>query len=154
MKLLMLLLIIFSTNIFAEEIEIFSKTHNNYANEYFKPVYKVNTQDGTAWLNMTTRTCIFSGPFGCRFDDMWYDYYKLEIPAMRFNKNTNDIEIDNGASIVVCANTFIKRSRLGRRVRVINPTGDCTFRDTIEMVEEQRGNRTYKVKKYRLFFNY
>lgn len=106
----------------AMTVEIYRKSDWDVEGEYRRFSYGINEKLERAWVN-------FSYPDADCFDrdcDPYTDTYAT-VEGMSFDSSTEEVVFERDGKRVVCAETYVKRTWLGGRVRVVKPTGKCTY---------------------------
>lgn len=124
MKRILLIAILVIANVAgaSSTFEIYRDHEWNVDGPYKNFQYGVNAELGRAWVEFTFEdaTCHDSE---C---DRYAKGYAM-VKGMYFDRSTENVMVQKDGKETVCATTMIRRTWYGGSVRVVKPTGNCTY---------------------------
>ena len=106
----------------AETIEIYRNSDWDVESAYRKFSYGINESLGRAWVKFEYEDA------DCRDSDCDpYTSAHALVEGMKFDNETENVVLERNGKTVICAETYVKRTWIRTRVRVVKPTGKCTF---------------------------
>lgn len=124
---------------FAGEITVFDKSWYEIGYDVtVSQEFMVNEEMGRAWIEFSVND---------RDPESSSIEFRTQVDGLSFDANTSSVVIDHEGQIVTCANVVTK-GRSVFRMRVVKPTGRCSFKGAWRTIVYDDGYEMKKTHKY------